>query len=110
MAVMSWTVQFLDDGVQETINALPRDIRARFQRIVDLIKSHGLERVREPYVKHLEGPIWEMRMKGKDGIARAAYVTAVGHRVVVVHVFVKKTQKTPRRDIETALRRAKEVQ
>ena len=48
-------------------------------------------------------------MKGKDGIARAAYVTAAGHRVVVVHVFVKKTQKTPRRGIETALRRAKEV-
>jgi phage-related protein len=47
-------------------------------------------------------------MKGRDGIARAAYVAA-GERVVVVHVFVKKTQKTPRRDIEMALRRAKEV-
>ena len=50
-----------------------------------------------------------MRMKGKDGIARA-YATATGHRVVVVHVFVKKTQKTPRRDIEMALARAREVQ
>ncbi len=64
----------------------------------------------EPYVKHLEGKLWEMRMKGRDGIARAAYVTATEHRVVVVHVFVKKTQKTPRRKIETALRRAKEVE
>jgi phage-related protein len=51
-----------------------------------------------------------MRMKGRAGIARAAYVTAVGKRIVVVHVFVKKTQKTPRREIEIALRRAKEVQ
>lgn len=50
-----------------------------------------------------------MRMRGKDGIARAAYVTATGRRVVVVHVFAKKTEKTPRRDIEMALRRAKEV-
>jgi phage-related protein len=66
--------------------------------------------VREPYVKHLEGLLWEMRMKGKDGIARAAYVTAKGRRVVVVHVLTKKTQKTPRRDVETALRRAKEVE
>src|SRR5690348_15062425 len=66
-------------------------------------------RMREPYVKHLQGPLWEMRMKGKDGIARAAYVTAAGKRVVVVHVFPKKTQKTPRREIEEALRRAKEV-
>jgi len=77
---------------------------------VNLIQANGLERVREPYVKHLEGALWEMRLKGKDGIARAAYVTATGHRVVVVHVFVKKTQKTPRREIDTALRRAKEVQ
>ncbi len=59
-------------------------------------------------VKHLQAAAnWEMRMRGKDGIARAAYVTATGRRVVVVHVFSKKTQKTPRREIETALRRAK---
>ena len=63
----------------------------------------------EPYVKHLEGKLWEMWIKGRDSIARAAYITAIGHRVVVVHVFVKKTQKTPLREIETALRRAKEV-
>jgi len=49
-------------------------------------------------------------LKGKDGIARAAYVTAKGRRIVIVHVFEKKTQKTPRREIEIALRRAKEVQ
>ena len=69
----------------------------------------GWRQTREPYVKHLEGPLWEMRMKGRDGIARAAYVTATGRRVVVVHVFRKKTQRTPRREIEVALRRAKEV-
>lgn len=66
--------------------------------------------MREPYVKHLEGPVWETRMKGEDGIARAAYVTTGGRRVAVVHVFKKKSQKTPRREIETALRRAKDVQ
>jgi len=104
-----WSVEFLDDGVSDALDALAPDIRARFRRIVELIQSHGLENLREPYVKHLEGPVWEMRMSGRDGIARAAYVTAAGRRVVVVHVFAKKTQKTPRRDIETALRRAKEV-
>jgi phage-related protein len=106
---MNWRVEFLDEGVKAAIESCPRDIRAGFERIVTLIESHGLERVREPYVKHLEGPVWEMRMKGRDGIVRAAYVTATGRRVVVVHVFPKKTQKTPRREIETALRRAKEV-
>ena len=74
-----------------------------------LIEGYGLENLREPYVKHLEGPLWEMRMKGRDGIARAVYVTATGRRVVVVHIFVKKTQKTLRREIEIARQRAKEV-
>src|ERR1700676_1972952 len=106
---MKWTVEFLDDGVEAALSAMPADIRAAFRRIVELIGSYGLERMREPYVKHLEGPVWEMRMKGTDGIARAAYVTATGRRVVVVHVFTKKTQKTPRREIDIALKRAKEV-
>jgi phage-related protein len=50
-----------------------------------------------------------MRMTGKDGIARAVYFTACAQRVVIVRVFTKKTQKTPRREIELALARAKEV-
>jgi phage-related protein len=104
-----WVVEFLDDKVEALLEAFPEDIQASFLRIVDLIESNGLERVREPYVKHLEGPLWEMRMKGRSGIARAAYVTAIGKRVVVVHIFAKKTQKTPRQEIITALKRVKEV-
>jgi phage-related protein len=61
----------LDVRVLDEIEALPADMRARFRRIVELIQRHGLERMREPHVKHLEGPLWEMRMAGKDGIARA---------------------------------------
>jgi len=84
-------------------------MRARFVYISGLIQEFGLERVREPHVKHLQGPLWEMRMNGKDGISRAIYVTASGQRVVVVRVFVKKTQKTPRREIDLAFERTKEV-
>ena len=107
---MSWIVETLNSTVDEELDALPADMRARFMRIALLIESVGLEQVREPHVKHLQGPLWEMRMIGKDGISRALYVSAKGKRVVVVRVFVKKTQKTPRREIELALRRAKEVQ
>jgi phage-related protein len=106
---MAWTVEVLDETVRAELEAQPKDIRARYLRIVGLIESYGLERVREPYVKHLEGPLWEMRMKGRDGIACALYATATGRRVVVVRVFGKKTEKTPRREIELALRRAMEV-
>ncbi len=106
---MTWQVEFLDDAVLADLEALPLDMRASFLRISRLIASEGLPKLREPYVKHLEGPVWEMRMKGRDGIARAAYVAASGKRVVVVHIFAKKAQKTPRREIEMALRRAKEM-
>ena len=91
------------------MEALPVDTRASFLRISRLIEAEGVQKLREPHVKHIEGPLWEMRLKGRDGIARAVYVTAAGPRVVVVRVFVEKTRKTPRREIEMALRRAEEV-
>ena len=106
---MSWTVEFLDSAALAELEAMPVDIKARFARIVDLIEGHGLERVGEPHLKHLEGKLWEMRMKGRDGIARSLYVTASGRRVVVLRTFVKKTQKTPRREMALALERAKEL-
>ena len=74
---MPWTVEFLDESVEDQIDSLSLDIKAKFTRIVALIESKGLPQVREPYVKHLQGRLWEMRMKGKDGIARAVYVTCL---------------------------------
>ncbi len=106
---MAWSFVFLNAAVREELDVLPRDVRASFERIVRLVETVGLERVHEPYIKHLEGPLWEMRLRGRDGIARAIYVTAFERRVVVLRVFGKKTQKTPRREIELALRRLKEV-
>ena len=104
-----WIVETLNATVDDELEALPTDQRAKFVWIAELIQSHGLENVREPYVKHLEQGLWEIRMKGRDGISRAIYVVAQPKRVVVVRVFKKKTQKTPRREINLALERAKEV-
>jgi phage-related protein len=106
---VTWSVEFLNLSVKSDLYALPIEMRANFERIAALIEAHGLAGMREPYVKHLEGPLWEMRLKGRDGIARAAYITLRERRVVVVHVFRKKTQKTPRREIEMALKKAKEA-
>ena len=106
---MDWTVEVLDARVRAELDALPKDARASFERIVALILMHGLERVHEPQVKHLEGPLWEMRLKGRDGIARAIYMTARSRRIVVLRAFVKKTEKTPRREIDLAMSRSKEI-
>jgi phage-related protein len=104
-----WTVEPLNDVVRAELEDLPDDMLTRLRRIVELIQSHGLDRVHEPHIKHLEGLLWEMRLKGKSGIARAIYVTASSRRVVIVRVFVKKTQRTPPREIRLALARARDV-
>ena len=106
---MAWRVEILNESVAAEIAALPADMQARFLRLAERIVSTGLQSLIEPHLKHLEGKLWELRLAGRDGIARALYVTAIGRRVVVVRVFVKKTRKTPRAEIELALRRAREI-
>lgn len=106
---MTWMVEYLNQTVVEEAEALPVDMQARLQRIIELVQLFGLERVHEPHVKHLDGSLWEIRVPGKSGIARALYVTVIGKRVVILRVFMKKTQKTPRREIELARQRAKDI-
>jgi phage-related protein len=107
---MGWTVETSNETVDAEVEALPEDMRARLARIANLIEERGLERMGEPHVKHVEGRLWEMRLQGRSGISRALYVTAAGRRAVIVRVFMKKTEKTPRREIDLALSRAKSIQ
>ncbi len=104
-----WTVEFLNDTVEAEFLDLPRDIQARLVRITDLIETYGLEHLGMPYLRHLQDKLWEIRGKGKSGIARALYVAVVGRRVVILRVFVKKSQKTPPKEIAIALSRLKEI-
>jgi phage-related protein len=104
-----WSVETLNHTVDAEIEALPRDVRAQLARLSELIERFGLSALPHERVKHLEGRLWELRLNGRDGIARAIYVTAAGKRVVVVRAFLKKTQKTPRRELDVARRRAEEV-
>lgn len=106
---MPWRVETLNAVVVAELEALEPTLRAKFLHIAELLETFGPHQVREPYVKPLGNKLWEIRMKGRSGIARAIYVTATGSRIVVLHAFVKKTQKTPRSAIELALKRAEEV-
>ena len=68
-----------------------------------------LEALRAPHVKHLDGKLWELRVRADGGTARGIYVTAAERRVVVLHVFAKKSRKTPRQALVTARERMKQV-
>jgi len=105
---VSWTVEILNRSVASELDDLPDDIRARFYRIVELFETFGPSQVREPHIKHLEDKLWVMRMKRRDGIARAIYLAAHGQRLVVDQAFIKKTPRTPRGALELARRRAAE--
>ena len=87
----------------------PKSYAPSLRPFLNGIETQGLIGLSDSLSRKLTGPLWEIRVRGRGGISRALYVTARERRVVVVRVFIKKTQKTPRRDIELALRRAREV-
>lgn len=105
---MTWTVD-LDPAAEAELLAMPPDIRARFLHVAELLETFGPRQVGMPHVRHLEGKLWEMRLTGRDGIARAVYVARTGQRLTVLHVFIKKTQKTPCKALETARNRLRRL-
>jgi len=105
---MAWIVDFHPAARIEAA-AQPLDIRARLEHLVVIIEGHGLSHLPPKAAKHLHGGLWELRLTGRDGIARALYVTRSSQRLVIVRVFSKKTEKTPSRELELAVKRAKEV-
>jgi phage-related protein len=106
---MNWSVETLNKVVNSELDMLAPSFKSKFLHIAEMLESLGPHKVREPYVKHLEDKLWEIRMKAPPGIARAIYITAKGQRIIILHAFVKKTQKTPRAAIELARQRLKEV-
>ena len=106
---MRWRVEVLNETVMKELDSLPRDMRAKLDHIVRLIEELGLHQLHEPYIKPLRDKLWEMRVTGRDGIARVIYVTERERRIVILHAFRKKTRKTPQAAIRTAVSRKKEL-
>ena len=103
-----WAVEVLNDLVEAALLSLPKDMQARFLRISELLESFGAAcwtAARET----LGEKLWEMRLTGRDGIGRAIYTVAAGTAVGRTSRVCEKTQKTPRRAIDLALKRVKEI-
>lgn len=106
---MKWRIDVHHKGKEE-IEALSLKMRAKLEHIINLLQEYGPTYVHEPYVKHLQDKLWEIRLKDKDGIARVIYILANKRRIVLLHAFVKKTQKIPKGALEIALKRIREVE
>jgi phage-related protein len=109
MSKDNWTVLFLDHRVEREFLSLQSDMKANYWHIISLIREFGPNNVGMPHIRFLSNKLWEIRIKGKSGIARAIYVTVSDKKLIILHLFVKKTQKTPQQAIEIALKRLNEV-
>ena len=105
---MSWTIVFFDKKVEEETLSLPPKILAKMLHIFELIEVAGAQ-LGEPYTKPLNNGLFEVRAKGKEGIGRSIYCYQKGQKIIILHTFVKKDQKTPKKELEIALKRKKEI-
>ncbi|MGL5361675.1 MAG: type II toxin-antitoxin system RelE/ParE family toxin [Bosea sp. (in: a-proteobacteria)] len=106
---MNWTVETYGPAVDAEILALPAEMQRKLFSLFDRIGEAGLEGLPRAAVKHLEGKLWELRIIGRDGIARAIYMTVTGKKVLILRAFVKKSQKTPLLDLEMARTRSANI-
>jgi phage-related protein len=105
---MPYTISFYDEQCQADLFSLPKTLLARFVSLSGRMLEHG-PNLGEPHTKALGDGLFEMRLKGMEGIARVMYCTLVGRRIVVLHSFVKKTDKIPAGEMAIAQKRLTEV-
>lgn len=90
-----WSVETLDEVVNEELTSLPMDMRGRFVRVSQLIEEFGPFNVGMPHVKRLDGKLWEIRVSGRDAIGRGIYVVATARRLIVLHVKPSRLLQEP---------------
>jgi phage-related protein len=103
-----WKVTFYSSALQERILALPAGFVARFLRYAERMQVHGPD-LGMPHTRAMAGGLFELRLNGPEGIARIMFCTLVGREIVMLHQFIKKSDKTPRKELDVARRRMKEV-
>jgi phage-related protein len=104
----NWKIVYYSDAVVQFVEDLPVSIRACYARITERMVVYG-PNLGMPYTRPMGDGLFEVRAHGKEGIARVFYCTAVGRRIVMLHGFVKKTDKTPPKELKIANRRMHEV-
>jgi len=105
---MRWQIKYYNRRLEEEILKLPAGLLARYLRLSDLLIEFG-SNLGLPHTKKIETGLSELRLKGEEGIARVFFCTKRGKEIIMLHSFVKKSQKTPRKEIEIARRRKREV-
>jgi phage-related protein len=105
---VNWTITYYSESLQEDILALPTGLLGRYLRYSDRMEIYGPD-LGMPHTRAMGDGLFEPRLKAAEGIARVLYCALVGKRIVILHQFTKKTQKTPPKELAKARRCMKEV-
>ncbi|MGH8273833.1 MAG: type II toxin-antitoxin system RelE/ParE family toxin [Gammaproteobacteria bacterium] len=105
---MAWQLSYYSPRVAEQVERWPVDVRASYGRIAEAMMEHGPD-LGLPRTRAMGAGLFEVRAKGREGIGRAFFCTLIGKRIVILHAFVKKSEKTPDRELKLARKRLKEV-
>jgi len=105
---VNYTIEFFDEAVQQTVLAWPAGINASFARITLRMVEYGAH-LGMPYTRAMGDGLFEIRAKEQEGIGRAFFCTMIGRRIIILHGFIKKTDKTPKHELDIALKRLKEM-
>jgi len=105
---VAWRVTFYNAAYQRELLELPAGFVARFLRYAERMEHFGPD-LGMPHTRAMGNGLFELRLKAAEGIARVFYCTLVGRRIVMLHHFIKKSEKTPRNELEKARRRMNEV-
>ena len=105
---MNWTIRYYNKSVQDEILAMPAGFLGRYLRYADRMEAYGPD-LGMPHTRAMGEGLFELRLRGAEGIARVFYCTIIGKNIIILHQFIKKTDKTPNRELVIARMRMKEV-
>jgi phage-related protein len=105
---MTWKIEYPYQDVEQFVLKLPVGLSAKYFHLTDLMLEFGAN-LGMPHTKAMSDGLFELRVKGKEGIARVFYCTKVGKRIIMLHAFIKKTSKTPSKELRKAEQRLSEV-
>jgi phage-related protein len=105
---MTWEITYFSAAVQSEILTMPVGFIARYFQYAERMEQFGPD-LGMPHTRAMGQGLFELRVKGREGIARVFYCTAVGRRIVILHQFTKRSEKTPRKELKIASKRMKEI-
>ena len=105
---MNYQIEYFHPRIKEDIARWPTTIQADYARLIELLMEFGPD-LRKPHSKAMGKGLFELRARGRDGIGRSFYCFVKNKQIVILHAFIKKTQATPKKELEIARKRMKEV-